>query len=210
MRLRNVKNANVIIENSPYIVHNPNIYKGKWKSLFNNTNPIYIEIGMGKGKFIVENAIMYPNINFIGLEKYSSVVAKAIQKISDKDLPNLKLICMDALNIGDIFDNEIDTIYLNFSDPWPKDRHAKRRLTSDIFLNLYEKIIEGNYKIIMKTDNYKLYEYSKIQFINHDYEITTFSFNKDNLPANNIMTEYEEKFLFLGNEIYKIDAFKKI
>jgi tRNA (guanine-N7-)-methyltransferase len=209
MRLRNVKNANIIIENSPYIISNSNTYKGRWKSLFNNNNPIYIEIGMGKGKFIIENAIMYPNINFIGIEKYSSVVAKAIQKIGDKNIPNLKLICIDALTIADIFDKEIDTIYLNFSDPWPKDRHAKRRLTSDIFLNLYERVFEDDYKIIMKTDNYNLYLYSKEQFINHNYNINTCSFNKDNIPVNNIMTEYEERFLSLGNDIHKIDAVKR-
>jgi tRNA (guanine-N7-)-methyltransferase len=210
MRLRNVKNANIIIENSLYIVSNPTDYKGKWNSLFNNDNPIHIEIGMGKGKFIIDNAIKYPDINFIGLEKYSSVIARSIGKIGDANIPNLKLICIDALNISDIFDKEIDTIYLNFSDPWPKDRHAKRRLTSDIFLSLYERVFKSDYKIIMKTDNYNLYVYSKEQFIKHNYEIKISSFNKNNIPLNNIMTEYENRFLNLGNEIYKIDAIKRI
>jgi tRNA (guanine-N7-)-methyltransferase len=139
---------------------------------------------MGKGKFIMDNAIKYPNINFIGLEKYSSVVAKAISKINDANIPNLKLICIDALNIADIFDKEIDTIYLNFSDPWPKDRHAKRRLTSDIFLSLYERVFKSDYKIIMKTDNYNLYVYSREQFIKHNYEIKIHSFNKNNIPVD--------------------------
>jgi tRNA (guanine-N7-)-methyltransferase len=165
---------------------------------------------MGKGKFIIDNAIKYPDINFIGIEKYSSVVAKAIGKIGDADIPNLKLMCIDALNIADIFDKEIDTIYLNFSDPWPKDRHAKRRLTSDIFLGLYEKVFKSDYKIIMKTDNSSLYEYSRVQFIKHNYEIKTLSFNKNNIPDGNIMTEYEDRFLNLGNNIYKIDAIKRI
>lgn len=210
MRLRNVKNADEIINLSSYIISNPNDYKGKWHQLFNNDNPIHIEIGMGKGRFIRENACKYQNINFIGLEKYSSVMARAVQRMSIKDLTNLKLICIDALNLNDIFDKEIDTIYLNFSDPWPKDRHAKRRLTSDVFLRLYENIFIGDYKIIMKTDNHNLFEYSKEQFINHNYDIKVSEFNIDNMKEDNIMTEYEEKFLNQGNFIYKIVAIKKI
>jgi tRNA (guanine-N7-)-methyltransferase len=209
MRLRNVKNANEIIKASPYIISNPNECKGKWCQLFNNNNPIHIEIGMGKGRFIREHAFKYPSINFIGLEKFSSVMARAVQRMEIKDLSNLKLICVDALNLNDIFDKEIDTIYLNFSDPWPKDRHAKRRLTSDVFLKLYENIFIGDYRIIMKTDNYNLFEYSKEQFINHNYDIKISEFNINNMPEENIMTEYEERFLNLGDSIYKIVAVKK-
>jgi len=209
MRLRNVKNADVIISASPYIISNPSDYRGRWRSLFNNDNPIYIEIGMGKGNFIKENAIRNPNINYIGIEKYSSVVVRAIQKIEVNDTPNLKLICIDALNISDIFDKEIDLIYLNFSDPWPKDRHSKRRLTSDVFLELYDKIFKDVKRIILKTDNENLYNFSKEQLINHKYNINIITFDINTMPLDNIMTEYEEKFLNKNNIIYKIVAFKK-
>ena len=144
MRQRNVKNKKEIINNSKYIIENPSEYKGCYNKLFNNSNPIYIEIGMGKGDFILGNAIKYPNINFIGIEKFDSIMALAIKKIEQYDLPNLKLIRMDALSINDVFDREIDKLYLNFSDPWPKDRHAKRRLTSDNFLNRYGSIFKKN------------------------------------------------------------------
>ena len=130
MRLKNVKGANEIIIKGLYYVEDPYINKGNWNKVFNNDNPIYIEIGIGKGKFIVENAIKYPNINFIGIEKYDSVLVRAIQKSNELELNNLKLVRMDAKRIEEVFDHEIDRIYLNFSDPWPKDRHYKRRLTS--------------------------------------------------------------------------------
>lgn len=208
MRLRNVKNAADIINNSPYIISNPNEYKGKWHQVFGNTNPIHVEIGMGKGRFIKENALRYPHINFIGIEKYSSVIARAAQILKDEDICNLKLICIDALCIKELFDHEIETIYLNFSDPWPKDRHAKRRLTSDTFLNLYDNLFQNDKHIILKTDNFNLYNYSKDQLTNHKYNIKITSFNINSIPNNNIMTEYEEKFLKENNIIYKIDALK--
>ena len=152
MRQRNVKNKKEIINNSKYIIENPSEYKGCYNKLFNNSNPIYIEIGMGKGDFILENAIKYPEINFIGIEKFDSIMALAIKKIEQYNLPNLKLIRMDALIINDVFDKEIDKIYLNFSDPWPKDRNAKRRLTSDRFLKRYTNILKKTGSITFKTD----------------------------------------------------------
>ncbi|MFA5408069.1 MAG: tRNA (guanosine(46)-N7)-methyltransferase TrmB, partial [Bacilli bacterium] len=179
-----------------------------WHEIFGNNNPIHIEIGMGKGHFIRENALRYPHINFIGIEKYSSVIARAIQRMDDYNIPNLKLICFDALIINSVFNKEIDVIYLNFSDPWPKERHARRRLTSDVFLNVYEGLFKGTNKIIMKTDNYDLFNFSKQQFINHDYKIECYNFNRDSMSEDNIMTEYEAKFLNKGNMIYKIDAIK--
>jgi tRNA (guanine-N7-)-methyltransferase len=208
MRLRNVRNAKEIINNSKYVVLNPNEYKGNWSKLFNNTNPIYIEIGMGKGNFIINNALTYPDINFIGIEKYDSVIVKAVEKINDEYIPNLRLIRMDALNIENIFYKEISRIYLTFSDPWPKEKHARRRLTSDIFLNLYENIFVDKKEIFMKTDNQSLYEYSKNSLTHHDYNVNYYIYNKDNIPTNNIMTEYEEKFLNNGQSIYGIKAFK--
>jgi tRNA (guanine-N7-)-methyltransferase len=209
MRLRNIPNANEIIEASPYIVLEPKNYKGKWHQLFSNGNPIYIEIGMGKGRFIKENAIKYPNINFIGIEKYTSVLARATKRIENNDLTNLKLICLDALEITEVFDKEIDLIFLNFSDPWPKDRHAKRRLTSYVFLNLYDSIFVDTKQIIQKTDNYNLFEYSCEQLTNHGYTIKTSEFNLTNMSGDNIMTEYEEKFLKNNNTIFKIEAVLK-
>ena len=134
MRLKHVRGADEIIRKGLYYIDNPKEYKGNWQGAFKNNNPIYIEIGTGKGDFIIENAIRYPNINFIGIERYDSVLVRAIQKSNELNLNNLKLIRLNATYIEEIFDKEIDLIYLNFSDPWPKDRHAKRRLTSPIFL----------------------------------------------------------------------------
>jgi tRNA (guanine-N7-)-methyltransferase len=209
MRLRNVKNANEIIEASPYVIIEPTKYKGLWSQVFGNSNPIHIEIGMGKGHFIHENAVKYPNINFIGIEKYTSVLARAVQRNAVTDLPNLRLMCIDALTLNDIFDNEIDTIYLNFSDPWPKDRHAKRRLTSDVFLDIYDNIFKCDNNIVLKTDNVNLYNYSKEQLVIHKYDIKTSEFDINNMPDDNIMTEYESKFLKNNNTIYKIIAVRK-
>ena len=208
MRQRNVKNKEEIITSSKYFVNNPESYIGKWSTYFQNNNPIYIEIGMGKGQFIIENAKRYPNINFIGIEKYDSILALALKKINT-ELPNLVMIRLDAFNIDSIFKEEIDTIYLNFSDPWPKKRHAKRRLTSPEFLKKYDLIFKNNNHIVMKTDNKDLFSYSIKTLNNHGYYINNITFDlekeKDSL---NIMTEYEEKFTKLNNPIYKIDVIK--
>lgn len=210
MRLKNVKGANEIIIKGAYYVDNPQNYKGKWNECFNNDNPIYIEIGMGKGDFIIENAKRYPNINFIGIEKYDSVIVRAIQKSNELDINNLKIVRVDAGKLEDIFDKEIDTIYLNFSDPWPKDRHAKRRLTSEVFLNIYDQIFKNAKRIIMKTDNIDLFNYSLETLINHGYEITYKTNNLDCLNEDNIMTEYETKYYNKGIKINKLIAVKEI
>lgn len=209
MRLRNVKGAKEIIESSNYVVLNYKEHKGKYNKLFGNNNPIYIEIGMGKGKFIIDNALKYPDINFIGIEKYDSVVVRAIQKLENKDIPNLKIIRMDALETDDVFDHEISKIYLNFSDPWPKDRHAHRRLSSEIFLKKYDSIFKDNKNIIMKTDNRKLFEYSLKSFVNYGYKINDISLDLHSDDyLDNIMTEYEKKFVSKGNQIYMVDVIK--
>ena len=208
MRLKNVKGANEIIINGKYYVDNPYQYKGIWRGLFDNNNPIYIEIGMGKGNFIIENAKRYPDINFIGIEKYDSVIVRAIQKSNELELNNLKIVRMDAKKMEEVFDKEIDTIYLNFSDPWPKDRHAKRRLTSPIFLNIYDKIFKDKCKIIMKTDNKPLFEYSLDSLEEYGYKIIYKTDNLDVLNEDNIMTEYEERFYKLGIKINKLVAIK--
>lgn len=208
MRLRNVKNAMDILNNSDYVIKEPEKFKGKYHELFGNDNPIHIEIGMGKGNFIIGNAKEYPNINFIGIEKYESVMVRAVQKLEQENLPNLKLIRLDALNICDIFDKEIDTLYLNFSDPWPKTRHEKRRLTSDIFLKLYENIFEGDYKIKQKTDNIGLFQYSLLQYSKHDYKLIELSLDLHNEEIFNINTEYEAKFSSQGVKINYVYAVK--
>ena len=209
MRQRNVKNKKEIINNSKYIISDANEYMGKWKKVFNNDNPIYIEIGMGKGDFILENAIGYPNINYIGIEKYDSIMALAIKKIEKNDLNNLRLIRMDALEIDNVFHKEIDKIYLNFSDPWPKERHAKRRLTSPVFLNKYDKLFKNDVVIEMKTDNRLLFEYSLISFNDNGYLIKEISLDLHHSNyENNIMTEYEKKFSSLNNRIYYVNVVK--
>ena len=207
MRLKNVKGANLIIEKGLYYVSNPYENKGIWNKIFKNNNPIYIEIGMGKGDFIIENALRYPDINFIGIEKFDSVIVRAIQKTNELELNNLLLIKDDALNLDKVFDKEIDLIYLNFSDPWPKAKHAKRRLTSPIFLNIYDKIFKKDKNIVMKTDNTGLFEYSLESLSENGYEIVYQS--NDYNDEDNIMTEYEKKFREKGININKLIAKKK-
>ena len=211
LRLRNVKNKDEILNSTDYLEINPNDNKSKWNKVFNNNNPIHIEIGMGKGDFIIENALRYPNINFIGIEKYSSVLARAIEKLHDKELPNLRLIRMDANFIEDVFDKEIDTIYLNFSDPWPKKRTAKRRLTSDVFLDKYKNLFKKDHNIIMKTDNMNLFEYSLESFSRNGYILEKVSLDLHSGDIeNNIETEYEKKFVAKGNKIYYVNAKKLV
>ena len=210
MRLRNVKGAKERIEASKYIILNYKELKGKYKKLFNNDNPIHIEIGMGKGNFVIESAKKYPNINFIGIEKFDSVIVRAIDKIADEEIPNLKLIRMDATEIEDVFEHEIDTIYLNFSDPWPKLRHAHRRLSSHVFLKRYDKLFCNFKRIIMKTDNRHLFEYSLKEFIDYGYTIDDLCLDiySENL-VDNIPTEYEMKFSSKGFPIYMVNVSKR-
>lgn len=197
MRLRNVKNKEEILNNSHLLIKDYDKYKGKWHEVFNNSNPIYIEIGMGKGKFILENALKYPDINFIGIERLDSILARAIQKIEKiEPLPkNLKIVRMDAKNIEDAFEKEIDRLYLNFSDPWPKKRHTERRLTSNTFLKKYENIFKNTKEIIMKTDNVSLFEFSLVTLSSNNYILEKVSLDLHRSDVlDNIMTEYEEKF----------------
>ena len=210
MRLRNDKNAKQIIENSKYIIKIPEEFKGKWKDVFNNDNPIYIEIGMGKGDFIIGNALNNPNINYIGIEKYDSVMARAIEKIKD-DIPNLRLVRMDAKDIENVFYKEVDRVYLNFSDPWPKKRHAERRLTSNTFLKKYDSIFRNNMEIQMKTDNISLFEFSLVSLSNYGYVLKEVSLDLHSLQKeDNVMTEYERKFLSMGVRINYLAATKKV
>lgn len=210
MRLKHVKGANEIIEKGKYYVEDATNHIGNWKEVFQNDNPIYIEIGMGKGDFIIENALRYPNINFIGIERFDSVLVRAIQKSNELELDNLKLVRLDANYIDTIFSKEISLIYLNFSDPWPKERHAKRRLTSPIFLEKYDKIFKDKANIMMKTDNNPLFEYSKESLENFGYQIKSITrdlYQED--ISQNIPTEYEKKFVKLGVKINRLEAIKQ-
>lgn len=209
MRLRNVKGSREAIASSEFTINEPEKYKGCWHTVFGNDKPIYIEVGMGKGRFITDLAIQNPDINYIGIEKYSSVLIRAIEKCKELDLDNLVFIRMDAENICDVFaPDEIDKIYLNFSDPWPKDRHAKRRLTSKEFFARYDKILKHEGVVEFKTDNRPLFDFSLEQVPEAGWEITAHTFDLHNSPMNkgNVMTEYEEKFSSMGNPIHKLIA----
>lgn len=211
MRLKHIKGAEKMVEENPYIILNYQEYKGKFQEIFKNENKfLHVEIGTGKGDFIIENAKRYPNINFIGIEKYDSVLVKALQKVNELDLKNIRFIRMDATGIDSMFDHEVDVLYLNFSDPWPKKRHAKRRLSSIHFLNKYETIFKKDKNIKMKTDNRKLFEYSLKSFTDFEYNIVDISLDlyQDNIE-DNIPTEYETKFHNLGYPIYKVEVLKK-
>ncbi len=210
MRLRNIKGSREAIEINEYVINNPEDMKGKWKLFFGNSNPIHIEVGMGKGKFITALSMLNPDINYIGIEKYSSVLYRALEKMDGLKLKNLYFIRMDAEDICDVFErNEISKIYLNFSDPWPKDRHAKRRLTSKNFFERYDKILIPEGKVEFKTDNNDLFEFSLEQIPEAGWNLTAVTrdlHNDEAMNIGNVMTEYEEKFSSAGNPINKLIA----
>ena len=211
MRLKHIKDADIIIKKSSYLVSNPENYKGKWNEIFNNDNDIFVEIGTGKGKFIISLALENPNINYIGIEKYDTPLVSAVKKLEDINISNLKLICFDASNIENVFDKEISKIYLNFSDPWPKKRHEKRRLTSFNFLSKYDIIFKGEKLIEFKTDNEDLFLYSIVSLTNYGYRIVDISLDlHKKIDFDNIVTEYENKFSNKGFKIKYLKAVKSI
>ena len=209
MRIRNLANASEIVSNSKYLIENPEVYRDKWQSVFKNSNSICLEVGTGKGNFIIDMAIKNPCVNYVGLEKYTSVIARALQKCEDLKLDNLVFINGDALNLDKWFNKEIDRLYLNFSDPWPKKRHAKRRLTSEIFLSLYDKVFKDTCKIVQKTDNTILFESSIISLSNYGYKIEDISLDLWSTDKVYSETEYEHKFRLQGDKIYYLRAVKK-
>ena len=210
MRLKNVRNANSIIKNSKYVVQKPENYKSKWKEIFENENDINIEIGMGKGDFVIGMAKQNPRINYIGIEMFDSVLVRAVQKLEHEDLPNLRLIRMDANEIENIFKNEIDTVYLNFSDPWPKKRHEKRRLTSHNLLSKYDSIFIGEKKIFQKTDNIDLFAFSIESLSTYGYILKNVTLDLyNNMIEGNVATEYEKKFNEQGTRICRLEAYKE-
>lgn len=209
MRLRNVKGSRETIAASEYVILEEQIadYKGKWQETFGNDHPIHIEIGMGKGRFIMDMAKLHPEINYIGIEKFSSVLVRALEKQKEQELPNLRFIRMDAELIEQAFEKgEVDYIYLNFSDPWPKDRHAKRRLTSTQFLSRYVNIISEEAGITFKTDNRPLFDFTVEQAKEAKWNIIniTYDLHHSEYVEGNVMTEYEQKFSELGNPICRI------
>ena len=207
MRLRNIKGSRETISASEYTVNEPKEYKGKWNEVFGNDNPIHIEVGMGKGKFITTLASQNPDINYIGIEKYSSVLLRALEKMEELDITNICFIRMDAEEIEDVFsEEEVSKIYLNFSDPWPKDRHAKRRLTSRQFLGRYDKILKKDGVIEFKTDNRPLFDFSLEEVPEAGWKLVehTFDLHNSDMAEGNVMTEYEEKFSSMGNPIHKM------
>ena len=209
MRFRNVKNKENIINNSTSFIKEPQKYRGKWHTLFSNKNKICVEIGIGKGKFIIEHAKKYPDINFIGIEKFDSILARALEKLETKR-PNLYIIRLDAKDIEEVFDHEIDQIYLNFSDPWPKKRHAKRRLTAHEFLKRYDSIFCGEKKICFRTDNMTLFEFSLESLSTYGYILKDIKLDLHNETEEDLITtEYEDKFVKLKNNIYEVKAYKK-
>ena len=210
MRLRNVPGSREAIAESEFTINEPQNYKGKWNEVFGNNNPIRIEIGMGKGKFITKLALDNPDINYIGIEKFSSVLIRAIEKRQELEINNLLFIRMDAEIIADCFaEGEVDKIYLNFSDPWPKDRHAKRRLTSKEFFARYDKILKKDGVVEFKTDNNLLFDFSLEQIPMAGWKVVEYTrdlHNDEKMNAGNVMTEYEERFSAKGNPINKLIA----
>ena len=207
MRLRNVKGSRDEIARNDYVIKKAENYHGRWKEYLGDGKPLHIEIGMGKGKFLMKMAALHPDIHYIGIEKYSSVLVRALEKMEENPLDNLHFIRMDAEYITQVFDKgEIDQIYLNFSDPWPKDRHAKRRLTSRQFLARYDQILIDKGYIIFKTDNRDLFDFSleEVETAGWTLDLCTFDLHHSEYLEDNVMTEYEEKFVKKGNPICKM------
>ena len=215
MRLRNIPGAQDAILESAYVVQEPEKHKGSWGDVFEKKQPLHIEVGMGKGRFLMDLARLHPEINYVGIEMYDSVLLRGLQKRTELEqegitYPNLYFMRVDARLLPEIFaKGEVDKIYLNFSDPWPKDRHAKRRLTSRQFLKRYDEILAADGKIEFKTDNRALFEFSleEVKEAGWTLEEYTFDLHHDErLMQGNIMTEYEEKFSSLGHPIHKLIA----
>lgn len=219
MRLRNIPGAKEVIENSPYVVHEPQKQKGQWSHVFENDHPIHIEVGMGKGRFLMDMAKIHPEVNYVGIEMYDSVLLRALQKREEYEqnegtLTNLYFMCVDARLLPEIFEKgEVEKIYLNFSDPWPKARHAKRRLTSRQFLERYDQILIPEGSVEFKTDNRDLFAFSleEVKEAGWTLEASTFDLHHDEkLMKGNVMTEYEEKFSSMGNPIHKLIALHRM
>ena len=213
MRLRNITGSREMIGESRFVIHDPKNRKNRWRELFGNSHPLQIEIGMGKGKFITTLAAEHPDINYIGIERFSSVLFRALEKQQDQKLSNLIFLREDAAEITEYFDfSEINRIYLNFSDPWPKDRHAKRRLTSKEFFARYNQILKPDGDVQFKTDNRMLFDFSleQVEEAGWTLAVQTFDLHHSVYQDGNVMTEYEEKFSAKGNPICKLVAVQSL
>ena len=209
MRLLNIPGAEEALREYPTFVYNPVRYKGRWKERFGNDHPIHIEIGCGKGRFINTLAERHPEINFIAIELKAEVVLRAAQRTEKRAIPNLAFVQFNAALLPDLFGaGEVSRIYLNFSDPWPKTRHAKRRLTYSSFLKTYQQVLVKNGEIHLKTDNEKLFEFSLNQFSDERFQLRHITFDLHHSPwaEDNVMTEYEERFSSRGQRIYRTEA----
>ena len=209
MKYKSFKDADKIINRSEYLINNPETNKHNWYKFFGNTNPIHLEFGMGRGDFIINMAKMYPKVNFVGLEISEDQLVKAVQKLNNQNLPNLALICADARDLDKIFGKEINTIYLTFSEPWPKAHDEKKRFTHESYLRLYDKIFRKDKHIIMKTDNKGLFQYSLQSLSQYWYVFDRVSLdlhNDENPIKNNIMTDWEKKCVQDRKPIYYVDA----
>lgn len=215
MRLRNIPRAESVLEAHDKVIKNEKELKGRWKEVFENDNPVYIEIGMGKGQFLTEMAARHPDRNYIGIERYSSVLLRAVERLDkleadSRALENIRFICMDAAQIGEVFEKgEVRGIYLNFSDPWPKKRHARRRLTSREFFVRYDQVLAPEGRVEFKTDNQDLFRFSLEEADEAGWRVlmSTWDLHSDpDMNRGNVMTEYEEKFSAKGNPICKLIA----
>lgn len=215
MRLRHITGSEDYVAQSAYVTHDPETKKGQWHAFFGNDHPIHVEIGMGKGQFIEQMAILHPEINYIGIERYDTVLLKALKKrealmAEGADLVNLTFLSIDARLLADVFaPGEVDRIYLNFSDPWPKDRQANRRLTSPVFMKIYRQFLKPSGTLAFKTDNEGLFDYSLLSVPESGWTLTAVTRNlhqDESMNQGNVMTEYEEKFSAKGNPIFKLIA----
>ncbi len=233
MRLRNIPRADETVSASPFVINDPAVLRGRWKERFGNDHPIRIEVGMGKGRFLRDLAALNPDVNYVGIERYTSVLLRAVEKaeadqraMADgcegregcqneavKVAPtNYYFMCQDAVILPELFaPGEVDRIYLNFSDPWPKKGHAKRRLTSTRFLEVYDKILKADGIVEFKTDNQDLFTFSLESAEEAGWEIlaSTRDLHNDPMCEGNVMTEYEEKFSSKGNPICKMIICRK-
>lgn len=209
MRLRHIQGSEEAIAQSPYVIREPEAHRGAYDAVFGNGHPIEIEVGMGKGRFIMELASRNPQVNYIGIERYSSVLLRALQKRAELELPNIYFMCVDAIDLAKFFaPGEVSRIYLNFSDPWPKDRHARRRLTSPEFMKVYDQILAKDGRVEFKTDNQGLFDYSLEAIPQAGWKIERFTsdLHHSDMAEGNVMTEYEMKFSAMGNPICKLIA----
>ena len=216
MRLRNVPRAEGTIQNHPAVIKRPEAQKGCWRQVFGNSKPIHIDIGMGKGRYLLTMASLHPDVNFVGIERYTSVLLRAVEKFDTEEfkmLKNIRFVCMDARDVAEVFAHgEVARIYLNFSDPWPKARHEKRRLTSHEFLERYEQILVPGGTLEFKTDNTELFNFSLEQVKSSSWTLEHYTYDLHHheiMNEGNVMTEYEEKFSARGNPINKLIAVRK-